>query len=294
MISVIIPVYNAEAFLERSLGSLIQQTYKDWEAICVNDGSTDSSGEILRELSSRDSRIKVLDKINEGVSQARNEGLLHVSGDYVMFLDSDDFLHPKAMELLIDITKKEKVDLVAFTYSRSYRLKTLFSHMLYLPERKKIKFPNFDINSAGYKVTDDIYRYATEGPDLDLPENEKKWIVKHCQPWRGLYKTEVVKPLKFLSGIIYEDFPWWGELLLKVKRSAILNLPLYYYYPNRKSYIFKSKQQFKIDSLKKALSASEKLYSREATEYQKQMWEKNFLIPFRTKLDKKLKRSKKG
>ena len=93
-ISIIIPVYNVEKYLRRCLDSVLNQTFQDWQAICVNDGSPDNSAVILDEYAKRDSRFVVVHKENGGSSDARNAGMKHATGDYIMYLDSDDlFTH---------------------------------------------------------------------------------------------------------------------------------------------------------------------------------------------------------
>ena len=98
--SIIIPVYNVEKYLRECLDSVLGQSFPDWEAVCVNDGSTDASASVLREYESIDSRIKVITQPNGGLSKARNTGLSAAKGDYVIFLDSDDWLEPDALECL--------------------------------------------------------------------------------------------------------------------------------------------------------------------------------------------------
>ena len=92
MISIIVPVYNVEAYLPQCLDSLINQTYQDLEIICVNDGSTDGSLEILQKYQSKDKRIKVVSQKNQGLSGARNTGISQATGEWIMFVDSDDYL----------------------------------------------------------------------------------------------------------------------------------------------------------------------------------------------------------
>lgn len=98
--SVIIPVYNVEAYLRDCLDSVLKQTFADWEAICVNDGSTDGSANILNEYAARESRIKVVTQPNGGLSAARNAGIDAAEGEYVLFLDSDDWLEENALDVL--------------------------------------------------------------------------------------------------------------------------------------------------------------------------------------------------
>ena len=102
MISVIVPVYNAEKWLEKCIESILNQTYKDIEVLLINDGSKDNSLEICRKYENLDSRIRVFDKKNEGVSKARNLGLDNAKGKYVQFVDSDDFIEPDMCEKLLD------------------------------------------------------------------------------------------------------------------------------------------------------------------------------------------------
>lgn len=100
LFSIIIPVYNVEPYLRECLDSVSHQTFADWEAICVNDGSTDSSGDILSEYAAHDSRFHITTQPNGGLSSARNRGLAHAQGDYILFLDSDDWLENNALEIL--------------------------------------------------------------------------------------------------------------------------------------------------------------------------------------------------
>ena len=110
LISVIIPVYNTAPYLPRCLDSVINNDYKNLEIICVNDGSTDSSPEILRGYEKNDSRIKVFDVKNGGVSRARNIGLDSASGEYIAFIDSDDWIHRQYFDILIDFAQEQKAN----------------------------------------------------------------------------------------------------------------------------------------------------------------------------------------
>ena len=98
-ISVVLPIYNVEKYLRRCLNSLLNQTFTDFEAICVNDGSLDKSLHILEEYASKDFRIKIVTQENQGLSMARNNGLKIAQGDYIYFLDSDDAIHPQLLEI---------------------------------------------------------------------------------------------------------------------------------------------------------------------------------------------------
>ena len=97
-VSVILPVYNGETYLSECLDAILGQTLKEIEVICVNDGSTDRSPEILREYAARDSRIRVIDQENTGAGAARNNGMAQARGEYLSFLDADDFFEPQMLE----------------------------------------------------------------------------------------------------------------------------------------------------------------------------------------------------
>lgn len=108
-ISLIIPVYNVEKYLNQCLDSVISQTWKNLEIICVNDGSPDNSAAILKQYAAKDSRFKIITRPNGGLSAARNTGLRHATGDYIFFLDSDDYINPECLEELASNIGNEKL-----------------------------------------------------------------------------------------------------------------------------------------------------------------------------------------
>lgn len=290
-VSVIIPVYNTEKYLRRCLESLICQTHQDWQAVCIDDGSTDGSPAILDEYAGKDKRFLVKHVRNSGVSEARNTALQSASGEFCTFMDSDDFLHPQALEIALGMALRNESSVVAYTYDRAYRTTTIIRHALHLKETENPHFRHYNLSRIDSLKVKDLFEYATEYSSGENSAKDKKRAVKHCQPWRCLYKTESIKNIKFISGIIYEDFPWWGEVLMKAGKGAtVVNLPLYFYYPNKRSYILSSKQEYRIQSLKKAISAAERLKETLPEERQKEIWEKFFLQPFRLKLEHKLRK----
>lgn len=119
LISIIIPVYRAEAYLRRGLDSLLQQTKGDWEAICINDGSPDGSGDILREYAAKDARIRVFEQENSGVSVARNRGIAEARGTYITFLDADDRFDTDLIDKLAS-PMEEGVDIILFSAVLEY------------------------------------------------------------------------------------------------------------------------------------------------------------------------------
>lgn len=112
VVSVIIPVYKAEKFLRRCLDSLIAQTFIDWQAICIDDGSPDRSPAILDEYAARDTRIKVIHRANAGVSSARNLGIENADGEYIHFLDADDWIDPEYYQAMVTVANDSGADMV--------------------------------------------------------------------------------------------------------------------------------------------------------------------------------------
>ena len=133
-ISIILPVYNVEKWLSKCLDSILNQSYENYEVICVNDGSLDNSLKILRKYEKKDKRIIVIDKENEGVSTARNIAINKSTGKYITFVDPDDYLEKDALETMIKLIKKEKVDIVRTKYNK------IFEH--HISHENEIKYNN--------------------------------------------------------------------------------------------------------------------------------------------------------
>ena len=290
-ISVIIPVYNVEKYLRRCLDSLLAQTFTDWHAICVNDGSVDKSGEILAEYAQRDSRFTVVNIPNSGPACARNVGIERAQGKYVMCVDGDDFIHPQTMEIAHFLAVRDGSDIVSFTYDRSYRP--------YLMVRYKLGLGIENIEPLGIRrryrpaavrtlVTDDIFAYATEQTHNAF-NPKRRWLIKHTQVWKNLYRSDLIADVKFIDGILYEDFPWWSAVMLKNPRVTIAPLPLYYYVPNFGGIVLSAKQLRILHSLCDGMEYAYKLYSTQATEYQARQWNYNFKWFFIKKILRKTK-----
>ena len=179
MISVIVPVYNVEKYLKKCLDSIINQTYLNLEIICVNDGSQDSSRTILQEFKKKDDRIIIIDKQNAGLSYARNTGLTHVHGEYVMFVDSDDWLDVTACEKSIKAAEEHQVDVVMWPYIREYEhaslKKNIFDHDIYFDQQQTYEH---------------IYRrfFGLYGEELAHPENADALVTV----WGKLYRSELI------------------------------------------------------------------------------------------------------
>lgn len=293
-ISVIIPAYNVERYIVRCLNSLQAQTLQDWEAVCVDDGSTDRTPQILDEFAAQDPRIRVIHQTNSGVSAARNRAVQDIRGKYCLIMDSDDFLHPQLMEICTHFAEQDGSDLVAFTYNRIYRRNLMIRHMLHLPDPLSVSFEKYRIEDIDSRVAEDIFDWVSEYSIKGMQRQKGKWTIKHCQPWRCLYRSDIVRDLRFPEGVIYEDVPWWGEVLLRVKTATVLNLPLYYYYPTPGSLILTSGQKKRVESLREVILLSEEYYKTHASPRQQMIWEREFLSSFRKKLRKKERKLQKA
>ncbi len=277
-VSIIIPIYNVEKYLRRCLDSVLNQTFSDWQAICVNDGSPDASSEILAEYAARDKRFVIVDKENGGLSDARNAGLPYATGDYILYLDSDDFIHPQTLELTYKLAQRDNSDIVSFTYDRIYRPQLMVRHKLgmdtdsVVPGRINKKYNVAHIKTL---VTDDIYKYATERAHNAF-NLRRRWLVKHCQVWRNLYRRELIADIPFIKGILFEDFPWWSAVMLKNPRVTITGLPLYFYVPNFGGIVLSAKQLRIMQSLCDGIKDAHMRYKKLATDYQMDAWSRNF------------------
>jgi len=260
-ISVIIPIYNVEEYLRRCLDSVKNQTFTDWQAICVDDGSPDKSGEIAEEYAKKDKRFVVIHKKNGGLSDARNTGMKKVKSEYVMFLDSDDFIHPQAMECIYNLISNYDVDMVSFLINKI------------TTDTKKYVFDK--IKKFDFIVTDNILKYAAERDGI-----KSKYAIKRAYVVQKLYKTNLIKNIKFPVDVkLCEDFYWTSEVYSKLPKTLIANIGLYYYVQNNASLLHASK---KIDFIKYicvGLKHGFDIYKKMKSKYF-HLYNKNFIWPF--------------
>ena len=136
LVSVIIPIYNSEETIKKCIESITKQTYKQLEILCINDGSTDSTLNILNKYSKNEKRIKIINQDNSGVSIARNNGIQQSTGEYIIFVDSDDWLELNYVEKMVNAIKKEKVDVVRCSYYKEYKTYSEKENMFELSNKK--------------------------------------------------------------------------------------------------------------------------------------------------------------
>lgn len=185
-ISVIIPCYNAEKYLEKCLESVVNQTYKNLEIVCVNDGSSDKTIKILENYADSDKRIKVINQENFGASQARNNALKLITGSYVAFVDSDDWVDITAFEKAVDKIENYNCDLVFWSYNKCYG-DNILKNPIYGIESKLLQNSNYV----------DFYRtlFGLSGEQLNHPELADSL----CTIWGKLYKRELLDGTEFVD-----------------------------------------------------------------------------------------------
>lgn len=216
VISVIIPVYNIEKYLPQCLDSVVNQTIKDIEIICVNDGSTDGCVKILQKYAAEDKRIQVINQENKGLSAARNAGLKAATAKYIAFVDSDDFVHPKFLEVLYQAIKTTNCDISGCDFTK-------------IKNHKELKV------SGNHKIS--IF-----SPAIDVLLNKKNFI--HFNVWNKLYNRAVLKDILFAEGIYYEDWIFNTCVFAGVKSFAWVNAN-YYGYRISKNSIMRSSYSLK-------------------------------------------------
>ncbi|MCP3030053.1 glycosyltransferase family 2 protein [Halobacillus sp. A1] len=205
-VSVIVPIYKVEKYLHRCINSILQQTYQKIEVILIDDGSPDRCGKIADEFARKDTRVKTFHKENGGLSDARNYGMKHVTGEFTMFVDSDDWLEPKAIDHMVHAILSFQADVVQSAFYYAHKTYMLFDQ-----------------------------RYYTKNGDLILLNNENlmKELVKNETvknfAWGKLYRTKLLKDIPFKKGVLFEDVFWAHQVMHRVNRFIILNEPLYYY-----------------------------------------------------------------
>ena len=195
LISVIIPVYGVEKYISQCLESVINQTYNNLEIIVINDGTKDRSAEIAKEYAAKDSRIKVYDFKNGGLSVARNRGLEIATGEYISYLDSDDWLDTKMYETLLETAMKNEADMVKCGIIETNGA-----------SEEKITFSDVKIiNNEQHKAFENYFKGIL-------------WTLA----WNGLYKNELAKKVKFPDNVVHEDNYSSGMFLYLAKKVLVV------------------------------------------------------------------------
>ncbi|MCE7792504.1 glycosyltransferase [Salipaludibacillus sp. CUR1] len=214
LVSIIVPVYKVEKYIDRCIQSLINQTYKQLEIILVDDGSPDNCGKIADNYAAKDSRIKAFHKKNGGLSDARNYGAQYVTGKFTLFVDSDDWLEDNMVEKLVAYSLKYEADVVqsAFYYAHDDYL--LYDNRYYEKDEPPVILNNYELMT-----------------ELVINERVKNFA------WGKLYKTSLIEDIPFEKGVLFEDVFWAHKVMERAERYVILHEPLCYYYQRNDSIV---------------------------------------------------------
>lgn len=213
LISIVIPIYNAEKYLEECLNSIKNQTYKNFEVIMVNDGSKDDSETICMNFLRSDSRFRYLKKANGGVSSARNLGLDNVKGDYITFIDADDWVDENYLDLLITTVKKNHSDIVVSSYKQFNNIDVFYLRAYTIQEKYLLNFEKMN--------RDDFLTIFPKLMSINVCFNNA--VAK-------LFRKELLKNLRFDTSIKYgEDLDFYFRLYLNVDSISYVDEPTYVY-----------------------------------------------------------------
>lgn len=215
LLSIIIPLYNKEKYIEDCIHSVNNQNFKDFEIIIIDDGSTDKSNEIVSKLCVTDSKIKLISVLNGGLSYARNIGLANATGKYIYFVDSDDTMKPDVLSIMMDIMEKNQLDIGIF---------------------------NADVISETQHdyIKENLKQSIMNGEQMLVHMASLKYI--YAPVWLYVYKRDVIENLRFKEGFIHEDEDWTPRILLKSKRIKYTNLKVYNYFIRQDSIMNQKKK----------------------------------------------------
>ena len=215
VVSIIVPVYNVEKYLDRCVESIVNQTYKNLEIILVDDGSPDNCPAMCDEWAKKDNRIKVIHKENGGLSDARNFGIEVFTGDYILFVDSDDYIDLTMVEKMVCRIENDNTDMCVCTFATF----------------KDGEEPNRNYNKQNEIITAEEALFR-----LTQKEYNVYFVIACCK----LIKREVISDLRFVKGKIHEDEFMCHHLIGNCKTISCIYEPLYFYY-TRQGSITKSK-----------------------------------------------------
>lgn len=206
-LSIIVPVYNVERYLPKCIESILAQTFQNYELILINDGSTDNGGSICDEYAERDNRIRVIHQTNSGLSVVRNIGLENAIGEYVAFVDSDDWIEPDTYESVFDFLISNDLKIVCFDFYVEHT-------------NRKYCRPLYDSEKLfmGKEAVNEILRERIDNA-----------------VWDKVYRRSLFEGIKYPAGKFFEDVATTYKVLAKSDRTGYLNKPLYHYIKRQNS-----------------------------------------------------------
>lgn len=221
-VSVVVPVYNVEKYLKRCVDSLLNQSYENLEIILVNDGSVDSSGSMCDNMQKTDPRIKVIHQKNGGLSAARNTGLENVTGDFVSFIDSDDWVELNMYEEMMSYVVKHELEII-----------------------------ECDIQSTMDPIKTDEKKFIIENKQENALRIIENQFFSVC---RRIYKYSLIKDLRFIENYIYEDMIFTSYFFKRINKVGYINKPFYNYFIENSSSImhgsYREKNVKSIDAIR--------------------------------------------
>lgn len=226
LVSIIIPVYNAEKYIKTCLNSIIKQTYHNIEVITVDDGSRDQSLKICQQYQLEYPMIKVFHKKNEGVAKTRNYGLQKAKGDYITFVDSDDFIHPDYVQDLVELLLHNQADIAICNFYK-------------MPEEKKVPIAKEkEIENTIFSQKEAMKRFLYQDK-ID------------SSFWAKMYKKELFANITIKNYKVFEDMDTVYQLILKAEKVVYSSKILYYYLVRQDSLIHKkfSEENAKVISI---------------------------------------------
>ena len=239
-ITVILPIYNVEKYLSQCLDSIVNQTFKDFECICVNDGSTDNSLSILKEYASKDNRIKIINQEHKEASAARNAGLKNTCCQYITFVDSDDWVDKNYLQFLYEVIEKNDSDVVACNYEEYHEKENKFVPNILPQERKLCSNDKYSVRIGK----------------------------AYAQPtvWNKIIKTKFLKDndIKFFEGFFAcEDSPFIALIFIFLKKITYIEDILYFYRRQRKTSLSSNKEKLFIGKVHNFIKLIEDIINRD-------------------------------
>jgi glycosyltransferase involved in cell wall biosynthesis len=266
LISVIVPVYNVEKYLERCVVSILNQTYTPFEIILINDGSTDGSAHLCNQLYSKHKEIILFHKENGGLSDARNVGIELAKGEYLTFVDSDDFLHKNYLLFLKEALDKNETKISCCSYQKypnNYRLDNC----------EKLELNQINFRDSNWCINNLLINQS------------------FTSAWGKLFQKDLFVDLKFPKGLIFEDMYVIPELLINSGHISYIDLPLYYYNQDGFSITRSSYNSKKIIDFYNAINKWHLLITNEYPRFKSQSEAKlicDYLQVYRYSLENKL------
>lgn len=231
IVSVVVPVYNVELYVEKCIRSILSQTYPYFELILVDDGSTDRSGKICEEYARFDERVRVVHQENGGLSAARNTGIDAAKGELITFVDSDDFVHTEFLEHLVKALEETDSQVAISSHEVFYQT----SYQEHICEKKEAQPLNVE----------DLYNISLVGYPFFV------------SAWAKLYDIKLFEHIRYPKGELYEDLAIVYKLFSGVERACFIDEPLYFYYQRQDSILHSAFNTKKLKYLENALNGLE-------------------------------------